>query len=1080
MWHERMGHPSLEAMQQLSKSALGFKLTGPTTCECDACGMAKITQQISRRVIANKQLTPFSRIHIDWEDLAEGWGEAEEDQLVKRVMFCVDEATGYVTAEAVVTSKEDENLPLVKDIVEWITNHENRKVRYLRTDNEMNRTQTRQWCREKGIKLELSTPDNHSQNPIAERIGGVVMAKARAMRLSSRLPHRLWKFIVGAAVYLYNRTPRRYTTEKGRIWSTPIEQLREATWDHTVTGPRAPQIAHLRRYGCKCFVQKKPSQSDFPARKQKLDSRAHIGYLVGYDSTNIFWVWVPYKKRVLRVRDVIFDEGRLYNADQVAPTSEEAAELEEAIRYVEVHDQEAENMKEVEDQESQDTATLYTSARFEPIIDLEEDAEVVISDSDSLEGRSHDSDGDTIEEGGVEDWYRSPPESPGRQQGTSEAVVNLATELQGNWAEAEGVDKELAAIFNTLRVDPASTQQGSAGMEPAILDEIRDRRTNRFYDFERRRVATKWQQAFLEGSREKPTTRVSDLPLPPQSYNELKNHPLRRAFEVAMKEHLEQHEKDFKSWTEHPRSIAKGKQVIHSMWVFTYKDDEGVFTKPKARLVVCGNQQHAGDLPTRATTLAANSLRILLAITAQFDLDTTQLDAVNAFVQANIDEEVYMKYPPGCEKEGMVLRLEKALYGLRRSPLIWQRTFTTALSQLGFKEVPQEPCVMVLHGVIAFFYVDDIAFCYHKGSSEVVAGIKKELHRRFKLEEKGELRWFLGMSIARDRVARKLWLSQESYIDKVAHTFGLANVDWRTDIPMTGELMPFEGEATETSRLSYQAKVGSILYAAISTRPDIAFAAARLSRFNSNPGTEHHRAADQVILYLASTKQLGIEYGNVDSGAKSFVCSSDASFADNTLDRKSSQGYLITLFGGPIAWRANKQDTVTTSSTEAELLALTQTAKECIYLYRLMESLQLHLNEGLTIMCDNKQTIRLLVEEAARLQTKLRHIDIHTHWLRQEVQRGTVHISWVPTNQMLADGLTKALPRQQFEKFREMINLTDTSQPTNRNLQVIQGRVVANQRIRQLTHGEDLKVVPSGEKWKDRKPISQGSYLRLF
>ena len=131
----------------------------------------------------------------------------------------------------------------------------------------------------------------------------------------------------------------------------------------------------------------------------------------------------------------------------------------------------------------------------------------------------------------------------------------------------------------------------------------------------------------------------------------------------------------------------------------------------------------------------------------------------------------------------------------------------------------------------------------------------------------------------------------------------------------------------------------------------------------------------------------------------------------------------MKLFGGPIAWRANKQDTVTTSSTEAELLALSQTAKEAIFIQRLMAALSLELHEPLTIHCDNKQTIRLLIEQSMKLQTKLRHVDIHSHWLRQEVQRQHISIEWQPTADMVADGLTKALGKKAFQKFQKLVGL---------------------------------------------------------
>lgn len=120
----------------------------------------------------------------------------------------------------------------------------------------------------------------------------------------------------------------------------------------------------------------------------------------------------------------------------------------------------------------------------------------------------------------------------------------------------------------------------------------------------------------------------------------------------------------------------------------------------------------------------------------------------------------------------------------------------------------------------------------------------------------------------------------------------------------------------------------------------------------------------------------------------------------------------MKLFGGVMEWRANKQDTVTTSSTEAKLLAISQTATESIYLSRLMKALTLAIPEALTIECDNKQTIRLLVNKSMKPQTKLRHVDIHFLWLRQEVQHQSINIRRVPAKEMAADGLTKALQPQ--------------------------------------------------------------------
>jgi hypothetical protein len=371
---------------------------------------------------------------------------------------------------------------------------------------------------------------------------------------------------------------------------------------------------------------------------------------------------------------------------------------------------------------------------------------------------------------------------------------------------------------------------------------------------------------------------------------------------------------------------------------------------------------------------------------------------------------------------------------------------------------------MLKGGVVVFFYVDDIVFCYRKGDKEKAYEAIQQLKMEYQMNTLGELKWFLGIHVLRDRSRRLLWLTQEAYIEKIAKQYEIDLNGRLPDTPMAeSELLPTtyphsirptlkssdEGlsvrpsplpKVADYSTMLYQRKMGSMLYAATTTRPDIAFAVSRLARFNQDPSQEHHRAADRVIQYLYGTRSRAICYGGVNNGtndmrddgrgrsgdeARSFICASDASFADNTADRKSSQGYIMTLFGGPIAWRANKQDTVTTSSTEAELLALSQTAKEAIFISRLFKAMTLKLNEPLIIDCDNTQTLRLIKEDTAKLITKLRHVDIHQHWLRQESAMKCVIFRWKATKEMLADGLTKALPKQRFRNFVDMIGMVD-------------------------------------------------------
>ncbi|KAI1507095.1 polyprotein [Pyrenophora tritici-repentis] len=410
-----------------------------------------------------------------------------------------------------------------------------------------------------------------------------------------------------------------------------------------------------------------------------------------------------------------------------------------------------------------------------------------------------------------------------------------------------------------------------------------------------------------------------------------------------------------------------------------------------------------------------------MAIAAKHNLELKQYDVTNAFVHASLDREVYMRMPKGYQKPGTILRIKKALYGLRISPLLWQKDLTATLTQLGFQIVPHEPCCMIKDGIIIFYYVDDIILAYGKDQSKKAQEAMDQLKQRYSITGGDDLQWFLGIEVIRDRSKQLIHLSQVAYYEKINRLVDDQTI--RHDTPMaTSELMPREGLATPSEINRYQRKIGSLLYAAVNTRPDIAFATSRLARFLANPSQEHQQAADRVLLYLSDTKWLTLRLG----GGTAMQVASDASFADNTLDRKSSQGYAIKLFGGLIAWRSSKQDTVTTSTTEAELLALSQVAKEAIFTSRLISELKVKLpSPTITIQCDNQQTIRLVTQAVSRLTTKLRHVDIHNHWLRQEVTNQRIKVVYTKSSEMIADGLTKVLPVNQWTGFLIQLGLVE-------------------------------------------------------
>ena len=161
------------------------------------------------------------------------------------------------------------------------------------------------------------------------------------------------------------------------------------------------------------------------------------------------------------------------------------------------------------------------------------------------------------------------------------------------------------------------------------------------------------------------------------------------------------------------------------------------------------------------------SLCVLLAVAAKFDLETLQLDVVNVFVLANLDKTLFMYILPEFSKNGKVLQLNRALYSLCRSFLLWQQKLTNKLKWLDFKKIPQEPYVLQKDGIIGFFYVDDIVFIYKKNKEDEITRIKKSLKQRLTIKEVSKLKWFLGLYMVQNCSKQTIWLSQKAYILKI-------------------------------------------------------------------------------------------------------------------------------------------------------------------------------------------------------------------------------------------------------------------------------------------------------------------------
>ncbi|KAG5742632.1 hypothetical protein H9Q70_014615, partial [Fusarium xylarioides] len=273
--------------------------------------------------------------------------------------------------------------------------------------------------------------------------------------------------------------------------------------------------------------------------------------------------------------------------------------------------------------------------------------------------------------------------------------------------------------------------------------------------------------------------------------------------------------------------------------------------------------------------------------------------------------------------------------------------------------------------------VDDILVLYHRKQKEAADKIIKALKETYELQDKGEAEWFLGIRIVRDRPNKKIYLCHDSYLEKYAVKYDLNKRNWFPTIPIpVAKLSKREDQASPAYIKSYQEKVGSLLYTAVMVRPDVAFAVSQLSKYLTNLSEEHHKSVDQALRYLYVTRDFTIAYRGNHDKTQALHIASDASFADNKETRRSSQGYLITLFSGAVMWKATRQSTVLTSTIEAELIALKHTAAEAMGLQRFLNKLRFYPTKPYTIHCNNQQTIRLVIEPSTKINTRLRHVEI--------------------------------------------------------------------------------------------------------
>ena len=498
--------------------------------------------------------------------------------------------------------------------------------------------------------------------------------------------------------------------------------------------------------------------------------------------------------------------------------------------------------------------------------------------------------------------------------------------------------------------------------------------------------------------------------------------------------------------------VPKTHKALGGRWVFDLKKDaKGITTRFKARFVAKGYAQKFGvDYDqTYSPVIDNTTLRWILSQVIVHSWTMHMQDIVTAYLYGDMDAEVYMQVPSGMDNEGKSktmsrpgMRILKSLYGLKQAGRCWFLKLKNHLERIGFISSESCPCVFIKRendtSVIILVYVDDLNII---GTSKNVKETCENLRKKFKCRDMGETSFCIGQQI--ERINGGIFLHQQTYTLRLIKKFNMAAIAHSNETPMVGPMrnkksnVPLdvrslnierdqfrpreEGEEKLGPTIPYLSAIGALRYLADNTRPDISFAVSLLSRFTHDPTKRHWVGVKQTFRYLHGTTDLGLFYSDT-SKSSTVVGYADAGYQSDPHACKSQSGYVFTSGGTAFSWRSTKQTLVTTSSNHAEIIALYEATRECLWLRSMMGFISsntktsIHEKMPPTIIYEDNAACVYQTQVGYVKTERTKHID-PKYFFAQERNNGEIKIESISSDLNLADLFTKSLPASRHKKL---------------------------------------------------------------